>query len=183
MTRRRKRKEAQVTEAVQALPAPVLVVDNPEYQPGNPDSIRYVAAPRQLRDDPLGQMHDRRQIEEHQYRAGRQFQDDWEVSGRSGRMTGMDTTQEPVDGGRAPSSRLGVTDRGMAAAQRLRAYEAVLGTYGWKLAKLVLVDKRTLREATQVLHVDATRPAHLTFVGHRFRECLNTLAEMMGLAS
>lgn len=136
---------------------------------------------RNLRDDPLGQMHDRRQIEEHQYRAGRQFQDDWEVSGRSGRMRGMDTTQEPVDGGRNASSRLGVTDRSLAASRRLNAYETELGAYGWRLATLVLVDKRTLRECAQVIHGTALKPANVTFVGHRFRECLDTLAERMGL--
>lgn len=157
-------------------------VDNPYFGPAAPIEQRRIKVITSLREDPLGLMYERKQIEEHQYRAGRQFQDDWEVSGRSGRMKGMDTTQEPVDGGRAPSSRLGVTDRGLAASARLRAYEAELGAYGWRLARLVLVDKRTLIECAQLVHVTANR-ANQIYVGKRFRECLDTLAVKMGLCA
>ncbi len=158
----------------------MLEVDNPEYQAGNPDSIRTVAVVRELRDDPLGQMHDRYQINAAQYEAGRLFQSTWERAGRSGRIKGMDTTQEPVDGSPPPSR--GMSDRALIAGRRLDTWKANLGAHGWRLAVLVLIDKRPLRECAQLMHVTAT-PANTKYVGRRFREILDALTTDMGLAS
>lgn len=179
MTRkRRKRKDTQPL----MLNTGLVEVANPYYGPASPQEHRVIVAIRTLRDDPLGQMHDRHQVSEHQYRAGRQIQSDWELSGRDGRLKAQDTTQEPVDGGRAPSSRLGTTDAGMAASRRLDSYAGLLGAAGWQLLKLVLIDKRTLRECAQVMHVTASA-ANLKYVGRRFRECLDDVAVKMGLST
>ena len=76
---------------------PVITVDNPQYEPGNPESIQRVTLPRFLRDDPLGQMHARGQLDTAQYEAGRRVQADYGC--RAICIRGQDTTQEPVDGG------------------------------------------------------------------------------------
>ena len=47
-------------------------VDDP-YEPG-----AKIVTLRNLRDDPLGRLHDRNQIDEAQFQAGRRFQADWE---------------------------------------------------------------------------------------------------------
>src|ERR1700733_15798797 len=54
---------------------------------------------RSIRNDPLGRLHSRRQIDEAQYRGGRAFQDDWEKAERGPQA--VDPTREYVDGGQA----------------------------------------------------------------------------------
>src|SRR6202051_4033812 len=53
---------------------------------------------RSLRNDPLGKLHSRRQIDEAQFQGGRAFQDDWEKAERGPQA--VDPTREYVDGGR-----------------------------------------------------------------------------------
>ena len=177
MTRRRKTKG----KAKMALAADIgmLEVDNPGYEAGHPGSIRRVVVPRSLRDDPLGQMHDRAQITEPQYRAGRQVQADYELSGQ-GRIAGQDTTREPVDGG--GYLRMPVTDSQIAAGRRLDRWRSTLGESGWAVCSAVLIDKRTVREMTQLYYGEAS-PANLKYAGRRFRECLDILAKRMGLVT
>src|SRR5580704_18999985 len=52
---------------------------------------------RSLRNDPLGRLHARRQIDEAQYQGGRSFQNDWEKAERGPQA--VDPTREYVDGG------------------------------------------------------------------------------------
>ena len=74
-------------------------IDNPFYTAGSPRQVpRRVQASRSLRDDPLARLHDRRQISDSEYRAGRDFQKLLEEA-ELGRMRTNDPTREPVDGG------------------------------------------------------------------------------------
>src|ERR1043165_6761336 len=72
MTMSRKRKKAKVTLAGNTGP---VEIDNPFYAPGSPRHVpRRIHAVRSLRDDPLARLHDRRQISDSEFRAGRDFQ-------------------------------------------------------------------------------------------------------------
>jgi len=156
-----------------------IIVDNPLYQAGHPGSIRRIEVERSLRDDPLGQMHARNQIMEHQYAAGRLWQRAFENAG-IGHIKAMDTTQEPVDGGGAFRDPL--TDRRMRAYNDLKRWNGTLGKAGAQIINYVLCDKRSLREVGQLMHASTER-ATMVYVGKRFRECLDQLAAEMGLKS
>src|SRR3990167_1373238 len=92
-----------------------------------------VMAHRQLRDDPLGQMHARRQLGdgsegEARYRAGRAFQVEHEAAG-VGRLRSSGDICEPVDnGGRVAD---GITDRQLAAIKRREEWRGLLGKAGF----------------------------------------------------
>jgi predicted DNA-binding protein YlxM (UPF0122 family) len=164
-----------------AFADPMLVtdtVDNPYFGPTSPSEHKTIDAVRTLRDDPLGQMRERNQIGEAQYRAGRQWQADYEAAGPRIKSSGH--LQEPVDGGgRLP---VGITDRQIQARGRLETYRRLLGEYGTAILTMVLADKLSLREVANRRHVEVSK-ATLTYVGHRFREALSSLAVAMGLAS
>ena len=137
-----------------------------------------VTAPRQLRDDPLGQMHDRRQINLAQYRAGRLWQADYE-SASIGAIRSQDPSVEPVDGGgHIPE---GINDRQLKAMKNLDRWRRVLGKDGADIVEDVLARKFSIRQVAAFRYGMLTK-ASLTYTGHRFRECLTTLAEKMGLA-
>lgn len=133
---------------------------------------------RSLRDDPLGQMHDRHQVSEAEYKAGRQWQREYEAAGARIKSSGF--LQEPVDGG--GSLKEGVTDRQMIAHRALSGYAAQLGPEGNRIVHWVLADKLTLREVANRRHYDTSRST-MMYVGRRWRECLGTLAVCMGYAS
>lgn len=154
-----------------------LVVDNPEYVVGYGNE-RHITAARSLRDDPLGQMHDRHQISEAQYAAGRQWQREYEAAGAQVKSSGF--LQEPVDGSGA--AKQGVTDRQMRAHRSLAAYAVQLGPEGDRIVHWVLADKLSLLEVANRRHGTTSR-ATMVYVGRRWRECLDTLAVCMGLAS
>lgn len=162
---------------MQAAQAPIVEVDNPaEYA----ERVVHpkVKVERALRDDPLGQMHERGQVKEHQYRAGREFQAAAErVS--VGHVRSMDFSNEPVDGSRRAS--LSVVNPGYLRAVDLRAkWINEIGRPGFRLLEAVLIDKVTIREAARQIY-DNTSKAGLTFTGHRFRECLDGVARTLGL--
>lgn len=138
-----------------------------------------VQATRALRDDPLGLMHARKQIGEAQYRAGREWQRTHEAAG-VGRLRSSGDIREPTDGGQIASD--GITDHQRAALIRLNTWARALGTAGNRLVQAVLADKRSIREIADTGGMMPGKAA-TTFTGHRFRECLSTLAKMMGFAS
>lgn len=136
-----------------------------------------VRVARALRDDPLGQMHQRKQIGEAQYQAGREFQRTWEAAGSPLRSSG--DIREHVDGGKGASD--GITDTRMAAGKKLALWRSILGRDGYSLVESVLIDKRNIRE---VADTGAMMPgkAATTFTGHLFRRQLSALAKAMGLS-
>jgi hypothetical protein len=86
---------------------------------------------RSLRNDPLGKLHSRRQIDEAQFQGGRAFQDDWEKAERGPQA--VDPTREYVDGGQA---REPITERQRKAVLRLNRAERELGADGSALARM-----------------------------------------------
>jgi hypothetical protein len=180
ITRRRKSKpydpaapqahDRQATNlGVKVMVAPMLVPD--PYEAG-----AQIVVVRNLRDDPLGERHARGTIDEAQYRAGRDYQRDFEQAG-GGSVRAIDFTREAVDGGLRD---YGVSDARIQATDRLGAAHVALGLLGTSIAQDVLVSGYSVATI-------AARWGHATkeqenYIGRRFRECLNTLAVVYNYA-
>jgi hypothetical protein len=147
-------------------------VDNPlALDPGEK-----IVALRSVRSDPLGRLHSHHQIDEAQYRGGRAFQNDWERAERGPQA--VDPTREYVDGAR---SREPVTESQRQAVLRLNRIERELGTDGAALVHDVLVLGLTMDQIGQRRAVRSQR--WNDYFARRFRECLDRLALVYGLAT
>lgn len=170
-----------------AAAIPTTMVPNP-YRHHLPDlrviegELTYIEpkerVARALRDDPLGQMHQRRQIGESQYAAGRRFQATWEAAGTPLRSSG--DIREHVDGGRGASD--GITDARMAAGKELASWRREIGEDGYKFLQAVLIDKRSIREVADASRMMMPGPKSTVFHGQLFRRILSLLAKATGLA-
>jgi hypothetical protein len=149
-----------------AMVAPVLV--NDPYDPS-----AQIVVTRSLRDDPLGRMHVREQIDDVQYQGGRSFQRDFELAGRGPQA--VDTTREPVDGGRGVVE---IPEDQYKAARRLKNIFQALGLDGSALTRRVLVDGQTCAQIARARGLKGERWER--YFGHRFRECLDRLAVEYG---
>ena len=154
-------------------------IENPYYAPSAPAEQRRVKAWQSLRDDPLGLMHHRKQISESQYRAGRAWQALWAAS-EVGGIKVLDLTQTPVDA--SPRGFTGISDRQRDAMRDLAKLKTQLGDHGSRLVEAVLVNKRSIREIADTGGNIPTR-YNTAFYGHRFRECLDTIAKWLGLSN
>ncbi len=150
----------------------VLEVDDPmALDPG--DKISVV---RSIRDDPLARLHDRNQIDEAQYHAGRAFQHDFEQAERGPQA--IDPSKEFVDGGKLPEP---ITEGQQKAVKRLNRAERSLGADGSALAHAVLIRGETVSQIARARGLAGERWEK--YFGMRFRECLNTLAVVYGFAT
>ena len=136
-----------------------------------------ITATRSLRDDPLGQMHSRKQIGPAQYRAGREYQATREDQG-IGRGRSSSELREHVDGGQIASD--GVTEAKQKAARKVDRWKTLLGS-DWWVVEAVLIDKRTIRQIADASDLMSGKAA-TTFYGHLFRRQLTMLARDMGFA-
>jgi hypothetical protein len=126
-----KRRDRQATDLLRnAVVAPVTVAD--------PSDGERITVTRSLRDDPLARLHVRDQIDDAQFYAGRDFQKDFELAGRGPQA--VDTTREPVDGGKGPED---ISEDQYKAAKRLKRVYGALGLDGSALTHMVLVDGQT----------------------------------------
>jgi hypothetical protein len=135
-----------------------------------------IVALRSIRNDPLGRLQSRRQIDEAQYRGGRAFQDDWEKAERGPRA--VDPTREYVDGGQA---REPITERQRRAVLRLNRMERELGADGIVLVHEVLVLGLTMEQVGLRRGLRGQR--WKDYFARRFQECLDRLAQTYGFAS
>ena len=134
-----------------------------------------ITVARSLRDDPLARLHVRDQIDDAQYHAGRRFQSDFESAERGPRA--IDPSKEAVDGGRTPEP---ITEHQHAAALRLARVRETLGHEGMALVISVLVHAQHWAQIAERRGVRGERWER--FYGMRFRECLDSLAVLYGLA-
>jgi hypothetical protein len=147
-------------------------IDNPlGLDPGEK-----IVAIRSVRGDPLGRLHAHHQIDEAQYRGGRAFQNDWERAERG--LQAIDTTREYVDG---TATREPVTESQRQAVLRLNRIERELGTDGSALVYDVLVLGLTMDQIGERRAVRTQR--WNDYFARRFRECLDRLALIYGLAT
>ena len=131
---------------------------------------------RSIRNDPLGRLHSRRQIDEAQFQGGRAFQDDWEKAERGPQA--VDPTREYVDGGQA---REPITERQRKAVLRLNRVERELGADGSALVHEVLVLGLTMEQIGQRRGLRGQR--WIDYFARRFKECLDRLALLYGFAT
>jgi len=147
-------------------------VDNPlGLEPGEK-----IAALRSIRNDPLGRLHSHRQIHEAQYQAGRAFQNDWERAERGPQA--VDPAREYVDGVQA---REPITEGQRQAVLRLNRAERELGADGSALVHDVLVRGMTMEQVGERRGLRTQR--WNDYFSRRFRECLDRLALVYGLAT
>jgi len=130
---------------------------------------------RNLRDDPLGRLHDRHQIDEAQYMAGREFQADWERAEKGPQA--IDPSKEAVDGGTMPDP----IDEGQTKALvRINGVLRQLGADGSAIVHDVLVHGLTMEKIANKRELGGK--TWVEYFGKRFRECLDSMAVYYGLA-
>lgn len=130
---------------------------------------------RSLRNDPLAGLHARQYIDDAQFWGGRAFQRDFEAAERGPRA--IDPGKEAVDGGLMPEP---ITEAQQKAAQKLGEIYRVLGLNGSTLVHNVLIHGMTMG---QILAANGTdSELERKYLGRRFRECLDCLAKIYGLA-
>ena len=130
---------------------------------------------RSTRDDPLGDLHARRQIDEAQYQGGRAFQSTFELAERGSRA--IDFTLEYVDGGLMPEP---ITEAQRRATKQLVVVYRELGADGSAIVHDVLVHNRTRAQVAARRNLAGERWEK--YYGLRFQECLDCLARVYGFA-
>ena len=154
--------------AIQAQHTVAAVVRDPYSEIGENITVL-----RATRDDPLAGMLARQQIDQAQFESGRAWQGLWEAA-EVGAMRGIDPTKEPVDGKGAAASPF--TDRQREAFNELRMVSLTLGFEGDRLVRQILGERMSLQDVAEQRHKQKK------YIGQRFRECLETMAKMWGLA-
>lgn len=134
------------------------------------DRQSQITVARSLRDDTLGAMYARKQIDGVQFDAGRRMQRYYELS-EIGTVKAIDPTKERVDGGVAVDVMTGLNQHAMKEISRL---EGVLGREGAALVRDVLCLGFSLAKCAAARGLFSDR--HIHFIGVRFRECLETLS-------
>jgi hypothetical protein len=146
----------------------------PEWVP--PTRPQIIVA-QSIRNDPLGQMYARHQVDRPQYLAARNYQELFAVA-QVGNIGAMNPCKPYVDGG--TFSEL-MTDRQRMAAKRIRAVDravvATFGSTGLLLVQAVLVDKMNIAEVAGPVR------EHRAFAGSRFGNCLVEIAYQLGYAT
>lgn len=132
---------------------------------------------RSIRDDPLGGLYARGQIDDAQFAAGRQWQRYYEMAG-IGQVIAMDPTKEPVDGHGA--TRSDITDSQIEAFRQLIFAGRELGFEDYKLVEMVLGQGLAIKEICR--RRGELTESRIKFWGARFRGCLETLARLYGFA-
>jgi hypothetical protein len=151
--------------------AAIEVDDHLGLEPGDK-----IVTLRSVRNDPLGKLHSRRQIDEAQYQGGRAFQDDWEKAERGPQA--VDPGREYVDGGQF---REPITEGQRKAVLRLNRVERELGADGSALVHEVLILGMTMEQISLRRGLRGQR--WLDYFARRLRECLDRLALIYGFAT
>jgi hypothetical protein len=175
-----RRRKARVTVAgidrrATDLPHNAEVADTGVKDPYDGQPIVVV---RSVRDDPVGKMGARGQIDEAQLAAARHWQRDYENS-EIGGIRASDTTREPVDGGGAFPEP--ITDTTRRAVKSLTYTARKLGQEGDALIRHVLGQGMSIEVAAAARGMSGNH--EIRYLGRRFRECLETLAVLYGYAS
>jgi hypothetical protein len=164
--------DRRATETAENLHLGTITVDDPYGS-----AFDKIVVFRNLRDDPLAAMHDRHQVNDAQFFAGRHWQKCYELSELGGARA-IDPTKESVDGGRMPEP---LSDAKCRALGDLAKARQALGLEGGALVHDVLGRGMALVECADARGM-STR-GETEYLGRRFRECLDTLAIAFGYAS
>jgi hypothetical protein len=172
--RRRKREVRPDIDRRTAAPFNAETVDRMVADPYSTTGGK-IAVTASLRDDPLGKLYARRQIDEAQYRVGLMLLG-WFDLAEVGSVRAIDPSNEPVDGRGAYVDP--ITDRQIDAGRKLAYVRSVLGQVGYDLCRAVIAAGASM-EQVAAWHGPVTEIT-LKYFGKRFRECLQTLAVALG---
>jgi hypothetical protein len=150
-------------------PMHLIEVDDP-YEAG-----AKTTAERNIKNDPLANLHARKQIDEAQYHAGRAFQNDFETI--QGHQQACDPSQPYVDQSFRHRS---MSDAYSKAFARLNNVHVKLGAIGSPLIHSVLIDGKTMEQVAQDRGLVGER--WNKYYGVLFRQCLDCLALLYGFA-
>jgi hypothetical protein len=132
---------------------------------------------RALRDDPVGRMHSRHQIDQAQYSAARAYQELVDTATRS-----VDLSKTKVSGAKAADPLTPGRQRAMA---RLRIAEQRVanrfGLEGLSVTRAVLSDRQSVEQTARSR--GASSPREMSFWTGLFRRCLDVLAAAFGFAT
>src|SRR5262249_14746561 len=149
--------------------------------PGPPPQQPLAGVIVNLREDPIGRMHARHQVDGAQYNAARAYQRLYDTA-TIGNLSPADPARVRVDGGQRPDP---ISAARMAAATRLRSVEGALkdwhGHAGVGLTGCVLTGGKSVDKAARDFGASSEREAR--FWGLLFRKCLDVLAKALGFAS
>jgi hypothetical protein len=147
----------------------------------SPPSRPTMTVIRALRDDPVGRMHSRHQIDEAQYKAARAFQQAADEA-TIGSVRSVDLGKTKVSGG---LPREPLTENRRRAMARLRVAEQRVanrfGLEGLGLTRAVLGDRQSVEQTARAR--GASSPREVSFWTGLFRRCLDVLAAAFGFAS
>jgi hypothetical protein len=153
----------------------------PEWTPPARPKLTVVTA---LRDDPLGRMFARRQIDRAQFEAGREFQglvDPVETR----RLRSLDLTKPTIDKIHGSRCAEPLSDRQRRLAVQLHKVSLIVaerfGSAGLSVTRAVLADRRSVEQAARLHGAESARD--ISSVSWLFRRCLNLLANKLGFAS
>jgi hypothetical protein len=134
-----------------------------------------------LREDPIGRMHARRQVDEAQYSAARAYQQLYDRA-TIGTLSPADPSRIRVDGGQRPDP---ISAARMAAATRLRSVESTLqgqhGYIGLTLTRSVLTGGKSIEKSARDFGASSER--EVRWWGNLLRRCLDVLAKALGFAN
>ena len=150
----------------------------PGWQPPRRPTMTVFVA---LKDDPIGRLHSRHQIDEAQYQGARAYQECHDAS-LIGSVRSVNLSATRVSGG-LPAEPL--SDRQRRAAAKLRAIEGQVqmryGNVGVWLVRLVLAERRPVEATARLAGATSARDMHS--VGWLFRKCLDVIALATGFMS
>jgi hypothetical protein len=136
---------------------------------------------RALRDDPVGRMHSRHQIDQEQYSAARAYQELADTA-TIGAVRSVDLSKTKVSGVTAPDPLTPGRQRAMA---QLRAAEQRVanrfGLEGLSVTRAVLSDRQSVEQTARSR--GASSPREMSFWTGLFRRCLDVLAAAFGFAT
>lgn len=138
---------------------------------------KHVVATASIRDDPLGRLHARRQVTESQYAAGHYLQAMFELA-ESGSVQAMDPCKPAVDGRGQFVEPL--TDSHVRAVKRLSEARKELGAAGYQLVFDVIGSRMFIEQCATTRGLRGKHAQE--YLGKRFRECLDTIAQLYGFA-
>ena len=154
-------------------------VDNPYYHIDEPTQPKRIIAMRALRDDPLAKLHSRGYIGEGELQAGRKLQALFEAV-EIGSISSQDPAREYVDGGGQVRDFL--TAKRQASLALLAGVREGLGQAGYDICRSFLAERKTIEQIALAHHRVVTKAA-ITYMGHRFRECLKTASVILGYST
>jgi hypothetical protein len=134
-----------------------------------------------LRDDPLGRMFARHQVDNAQYNAGRAFQRLWDIAS-VGNIAVADLLRPKVDGGRVPDP---ISAGRIMATKQLRSVERTVtdqhGFAGLSVTRSVLTGGCSVDKAAR--DFGAKSALERRWWGLLLRKCLDVLARALGFAT